>query len=117
MATSLSETNKQYYEVIVHMLRAHGVQNKSEFTLSYADLRKHCDNKFDGIQALLRTMRRNKIVYYVGDTFTDESMEITLLSDVDETAYTPKESILYSVYNLPVMNYQHINSGGKSGAC
>jgi len=116
-SASFSERNKQYYEVIVHMLRTHGKQNGSEYTLPYSGLRTYCDNKFEGIQALLKTMKRNKILYFVGDTFHDETLEITLLGDVDETSYTPAESILGPVYQVGVMNYQNITSGGKASAC
>eukprot|EP01100_Stratorugosa_tubuloviscum_P006332 TRINITY_DN273_c0_g1_i1.p1 TRINITY_DN273_c0_g1~~TRINITY_DN273_c0_g1_i1.p1 ORF type:complete len:117 (-),score=55.36 TRINITY_DN273_c0_g1_i1:76-426(-) len=113
----LDERNKQQYELIVAMLKTHGTQRGCEYSLPYGVLRDHVTGHVTGIQALLKTMKRKNIITFVGDTFTNENLEIILLGEVDETAYTPQRSILQQVHNSKIQDYVRLTSGGRSGAC
>eukprot|EP01102_Stenamoeba_stenopodia_P005060 TRINITY_DN15563_c0_g1_i1.p2 TRINITY_DN15563_c0_g1~~TRINITY_DN15563_c0_g1_i1.p2 ORF type:complete len:117 (-),score=38.39 TRINITY_DN15563_c0_g1_i1:59-409(-) len=113
----LEERNKQNYEAIVFMLKKYGKQNGCEYTLTFGALRGYLDGKLSGLPSLLKTMKRKNILVFVGDTFTDDSLEITLLGDVDMTAYTPKKSVIQDVYQITTEDYTRVFCGGKTTAC
>eukprot|EP00695_Tsukubamonas_globosa_P003704 TRINITY_DN785_c0_g1_i1.p1 TRINITY_DN785_c0_g1~~TRINITY_DN785_c0_g1_i1.p1 ORF type:complete len:83 (-),score=9.00 TRINITY_DN785_c0_g1_i1:93-341(-) len=76
----LEKQNKEYMAFILEQIQSHGEPDASgKKRIVYKKLNELCEQKFEGLRLLLKTMKKNKQVNYDGVICMDPNAFITLL--------------------------------------